>query len=100
MLIVTGSVTARPETLAELTAVGIEHVERSLKEDGCIYHSVQADSRNPLRLFFYEQWRDMAALQAHFRVPESGAFVARVRELAADGDGIQLYEATALPSPF
>lgn len=100
MLIVTGSVTARPDTIDALTAIGIEHVERSLKEDGCIHHSVQVDARNPLRLFFYEQWRDMAALRAHFRVPESGAFVARVRELAADGDGIQLYEAVALPSPF
>lgn len=100
MIIVTGSVTARPETLAELRTVGIEHVERSLKEDGCLHHSIQADSRNPLRLFFYEQWRDMAALQAHFRVPESAAFVARVRDLAADSDGIQLFEAKALPAPF
>ncbi len=100
MIIVTGSITARPDTLAALTAVGIDHVERSLKEDGCVHHSIQADARDPLRLFFYEQWRDMAALQAHFRAPESGAFVARVRELAAESDGIQLYEAVALPSPF
>lgn len=100
MIIVTGSVLARPDTIAELTALGIEHVERSLAEDGCLHHSVQIDAHEPLRLFFYEQWRDMAALRAHFAVPASGVFVARMRELAASSDGIQIYEANALPAPF
>lgn len=100
MIIVTGSIMARPDTFEALLAVGIAHVERSRREDGCLHHSVQTDPSDPLRLFFYERWRDMAALQAHFRVPESGAFMAEVRALAADSDGIQIYEATALPVPF
>lgn len=87
MLIVTGALTARPETLARLTAICVEHSQRSRAEPGCLSHNVHADCENPLRLFFYEEWADDAALKAHFRVPESNAFMAEARSLAAAAEG-------------
>lgn len=87
MLIVTGALTARPETLARLTAICIEHSQRSRAEPGCLAHTVHADCENPLRLFFYEEWTDDAALKAHFRVPESNAFMVEARALAASAEG-------------
>jgi quinol monooxygenase YgiN len=75
MIVVTGSLVARAETLAALKAVCIAHSERSRAEPGCMGHNVYADCENPLRLFFYEVWADRAALAAHFRVPESVAFM-------------------------
>jgi quinol monooxygenase YgiN len=83
MLIVTGSVTARPETFEALLRAALDHVHRSRTEPGCVAHSVYADCEDPLKLFFYEEWADRPALDAHFAQPGSNAFMAAVRQLAA-----------------
>ena len=94
MIIVTGSVTARADTLAALQAASLDHVHRSRAEDGCLLHSVHADCESPLRLFFYEEWRDLAALIVHGQQPGSHMFLAAVRELAATTEPIAVWEAT------
>ena len=99
MIIVTGSVTARTDTFERLRDASLAHVLRSRSEDGCISHSVQVDCENPLRLFFYERWRDMAALQVHFEQPGSLTFVKAARELAESSEAVSLFEAQALPVP-
>ena len=96
MIIITGSVTARPDTFDELRAVALEHVHRSRLEPGCLSHAVYVDTENPLQLFFFETWQDRAAVATHFAVPESGAFVRAASKLAAAQVGIQLYEAEAV----
>ena len=90
MLVVTGSVTARPDTFEALLEAALEHVRRSRTEPGCLRHSVHVDCEDPMRLFFYEEWEDRAALDAHFAVPESQAYMKRSRELAASGDRIRI----------
>jgi quinol monooxygenase YgiN len=97
MVIVTGSVRGRPETIDRLVEVSLEHVRRSRTEPGCLLHSVHRDVEDPLRLVFVEHWADLEALRAHFAVPASNDFV---REAAALGDPgaprtrIEIYEAT------
>jgi quinol monooxygenase YgiN len=83
MIIVTGTATASPEALVEMTRISLEHVCRSRTEEGCISHNVHIDCENPLRLMFFEQWADAEALRKHFAVPESRAFARRLRELSA-----------------
>lgn len=85
MVIVTGWILARPETLAELIALGQAQSRRSRQEPGCISHDLYIDSENGLKLFFFERWADRAALKAHFAVAESNAFMRAVRGLAAGG---------------
>ena len=82
MLIVTGSVRARPGTLEQVVELCLEHVRRSRTEPGCLLHSVHHDVEDPLRLVFLEHWADEASLRAHFAVPESGRFVRDVTALA------------------
>jgi len=94
MIIVTGSVTARPDSFEELRQASLDHVRRSRAEHGCISHSVQVDCENPLRLVFFERWSDMAALKTHFAQPGSGQFIAAVRSLAAASESISMYEAS------
>ncbi|WP_430419199.1 putative quinol monooxygenase [Phenylobacterium sp.] len=83
MLVVTGTVTARPDTFDALREAALAHVTRSRTEPGCLRHSVHVDCEDPLTLFFYEEWADRAALDDHFAQPGSQAFMASVRELAA-----------------
>ena len=91
MLIVTGSVTARPETFEALLRAALDHVARSRAEPGCLSHSVHADCENPLRLFFFEQWADRPALDEHFAQAGSQAFMQHVRDLSVSGSGVQIF---------
>jgi quinol monooxygenase YgiN len=96
MIVVTGSVTARGDSLDEIRTLSLEHVHRSRKEPGCISHAVHVDCENPLRLVFIEQWADRAALLAHFAVPASRDFVRALQPLAAASTTIEIYDATRL----
>jgi quinol monooxygenase YgiN len=94
MIIVTGTILARPDTFDALLAVSTEHVVRSRGEPGCISHAVTRDTENPMRLHFLERWTDMGALKAHFDVEGSQAFAKALRELVAEPPSMTLYEAT------
>jgi quinol monooxygenase YgiN len=97
MIIVTGSIVARPDTIEPLIALSLEHVRRSRGEAGCLAHAVHRDVENPLRLVFVEHWADRAALMTHFRVPDSLDFVQKASRLAAEAPEMALFEATPLP---
>jgi quinol monooxygenase YgiN len=96
MIIVTGSVKARPETRAEVLRLSLEHVRRSRSEPGCLLHSVHEDVEVADRFVFLEHWVDRAALDAHFRVPASGAFAAALGDLAAEPPTLEIHDATPL----
>jgi len=86
MIIVAGYVIASEANRAEMLRIALEHVHRSRLEPGCVEHGVYVDAENPLKLHFYERWADLAAIKAHFAVPES-------RALAADPGQMHVYEA-------
>ena len=94
MILVTGSVTAREDSIDEVRRLSLEHVHRSRLEPGCLSHAVHIDCENPLRLVFLEQWADRAALGTHFAVPASRDFVRALKSLAAGASTIEIFDAT------
>lgn len=96
MILVTGSVTARDDSLEEVRRLSLDHVRRSRLEPGCLSHAVHVDCENPLRLVFFEQWADRAALVAHFAVPASRDFVRSLRSLAASASTLDIFDASRL----
>ena len=97
MILVTGSILARADTFADVLDLCLEHVERSRKEPGCISHAVHVDCQNPLRLFFFEQWADEAALRTHFAVEGSRKFVKALKGRIVETTGTQIYSAVSIP---
>jgi quinol monooxygenase YgiN len=97
MIIVSGSIQARADSIDELRRASLEHVARSRAEPGCLEHGVAVDVNDGLRLVFFERWADRAALDAHFRVEASRAFAGHVAALSARPPQIQVYEATEPP---
>jgi quinol monooxygenase YgiN len=93
LIIVWGRVEAKPEHLQEVVRLGLEHVQRSRSEPGCLHHSAQVDVENSDALVFYEEWQDMGALQTHFSVPESGHFVAALTPLLDRAPEMKIFEA-------
>jgi quinol monooxygenase YgiN len=93
MILVTGRVTAKPDTFDEILRVSREHVRRSRKEPGCISHDVSIDADDPLTLHFIERWADAEALKTHFRAKESRVMWKTLQYLAADPGAMHIYEA-------
>lgn len=93
MIVVTGSVTARADTIDEVERLSLEHVLRSRTEPGCVSHSVQRDLENPLRLVFLEEWADRAAIETHFALPASRSFSKAISQLAAEPTTLRVYAA-------
>ncbi|QXC59635.1 antibiotic biosynthesis monooxygenase [Aquihabitans sp. G128] len=89
-IIVLGSVTTTEADMPELLEAALAHVRRSRTEPGCLAHGVSRDVEDPLRLVFVERWADRAALDAHFAVPESSAFVEVVGRVATTPPTLEL----------
>lgn len=96
MIVITGSVTARPDTLDALVTAGLDHSRRSRGEDGCLSHRCYRDLEEPLRIFFYEQWRDMAAVRTHFAHPDTRIIMGAISALAAGSEGPVILDAEAV----
>ena len=93
MIVIIGTMLAKPEHIDDALMLSIEHVHRSRLEPGCISHAVHRDAENPLHLVFVEEWTDMAALGAHFAVPASRAFGKSLGTMASEPPTIKIYEA-------
>jgi quinol monooxygenase YgiN len=93
VLIVTGSIQARADTVERVLALSLEHVQRSREEPGCLLHSVHHDAEDPLRLVFLEHWIDADALRAHFQVAASRVFVDEIAALADGSPEMAIYDA-------
>ncbi|MFI4931606.1 MAG: putative quinol monooxygenase [Burkholderiales bacterium] len=94
MVIVLGSIVARPDTFSEVLKLSLAHVTRSRSEPGCMSHAVHQDTEHAQRLVFVETWADRAALAQHFQVPESRAFVRALSALVSEPPLIAVYDAT------
>lgn len=96
MIIVLGSIVARPDTFAEALQLSQAHVARSRGEPGCVSHAVHQDTEQALRLVFVETWADRAALATHFQLPASRGFVKALSALISEPPRIAVYDATPL----
>ena len=96
MLIVTGSVHARPDSLAAVLIASLEHVHRSRTEPGCLLHSVHQSVEDPLLVVFVEHWADRDALSTHFAQAGSNEFVKAVAGLSDQRPTLDIYEATPI----
>ena len=96
MIVVAGTVTARADTIEEMTREARAHVHRSRAEPGCISHHVSIDADDPLTLHFIERWESAEALKVHFAVRESRTFWRKLQDLAADPGHMQVYEASRI----
>ncbi len=99
MIIVTGTLHARPDTLAEVLALSREHVARSRAEPGCLEHGVAIDADDPLRLVFFERWADRDAIDAHLRLPASRGFGKAVAARVDRPPTLAIFDASALTRP-
>ena len=83
MYTIIGTVTARPETRAELLTLLQAQVAPTRAEDGCINYDFHVDAADPCVFVFYENWTDRAALDAHLAMPHLQPLFSQLDRLLA-----------------
>ena len=83
MYTILGTVTARPETRAELATLLMAQVAPTRAEAGCIAYEFHVDAADPCVFVFYENWTDRAALDAHLAMPHLQPLFSQLDRLLA-----------------
>ena len=81
MIVVTGEIEFHPEDAWPAMAAALAMMEATEKEDGCIVYRFYTDIINTRRFRIYEEWRDDAALEAHFQTEHMAVFRAKIGKL-------------------
>ena len=83
MYTIIGTVTARPETRAELHALLTAQVTPTRAEPGCINYDFHVDAADPCIFVFYENWTSRAALDTHLAMPHLQPLFSQLDRLLA-----------------
>ena len=81
MIVVTGEIEFHPEDAWPAMSAALVMMEATAHEDGCIVYRFYSDILNPRRFRIYEEWRDDAALKAHFKTPHMKIFQEKIAKL-------------------
>ncbi len=77
--------TAKRGRTDELRSLLESLVEPTREEAGCLDYRLMADTEDDRKFVFVEEWRDSAALDAHFKMPYLQHALSRFPELL-DGE--------------
>ena len=76
MVIVIARFRPRPDRLDEFLDLLREVQAASRADDGCLNYGYYTEIADPQSLIAVEEWRDMAALEAHLRTPHVARLIA------------------------
>ncbi|GAB2884898.1 putative quinol monooxygenase [Uliginosibacterium flavum] len=77
---------------ADLKAALCAMIPEARKEPGTLEYTVHQAKEDPGMFFFYEQFRDQAALDIHMAAPYLKALLDRVPELCASAPVVTFYD--------
>jgi quinol monooxygenase YgiN len=84
LIVITGAARVKPEQRETMLKIGTEQVRNSRAEAGCVSYHFYEDVLEPNSFFFYEEWKDQAAVDFHFRQAYCLAFIAKARAIAIE----------------
>ena len=89
----------KAEKVEEFVAAAKTIIAASRAEPGCISYTLYQDPYERTVFFFFEEWKDQAAIDAHFAAPHFKAFSEKMKDLAAGPAAITIYSCTSETKP-
>jgi quinol monooxygenase YgiN len=83
MILVTGELRLKPESVEQLRAAMRTVITANRQEDGCLLFAFGEDVLEPGVIRIVERWRDWDALAAHDRAPHVVAWRAALKDSGA-----------------
>jgi len=91
MIVIAGSVAARPERREEVIRVARTMAAATRAEAGCVTYRFSADLDDPNTLLIFEEWESEEALARHFQSPHMAAFRQALPGLLAGVPALKRY---------
>jgi quinol monooxygenase YgiN len=91
MIIITGKADIPTNNRDAFLEIGKKQVTNSLEEDGNLSYAFYEDAMVPNRFFFFEEWKDQAAVDFHFKQTYCLEFIAKARQLASAPPEIKIH---------
>ena len=95
MIVVSAVFQAKPGCEAELESALRAMIAPVGKESGAIEYAVHRAQDDGGRFFFYEKYRDQAAVDLHMATPYLKALLAKVPALCASAPVVEFYQPLA-----
>jgi len=92
MLVVTGVIEVGEDSIPAAKALAGPMGTASRAEAGCHAYAFYQDMEDPTKIRIYEEWADLAALEAHFTTPHMAAFVAGLGGLSVKSTSVVKFE--------
>ena len=80
-------------------AAAKEIIAASRAEPGCISYTLYQDPYERTAFFFFEEWKDQAAIDFHFATPHFKAFGAKLKDMADGAADITIYSSSGEKKP-
>ena len=92
MIVVVGRVRCEQANREPLVQALTKMQEESRMEDGCLRYGFFAAVEDPLSFVAVEEWRDRAAIDAHFAQPHLQKFAGTLLELVSEQPEVAIHE--------
>jgi len=89
-MMIVAKLTIRPEKIKDFIVVGKEMVEKSNKESGCKSYQLYQDPYSINKFVFVEEYKNQAAVDAHFATDYFKAFGPKIKDLVAEPTKIKI----------
>jgi quinol monooxygenase YgiN len=101
MVLVIARFRPRPDRLDEFLGLLRDVQEASRADDGCVNYGYYRDIAEDMSFVAVEEWRDMAALEAHLRTDHAARLIAGLPDHAAAPPEIRVHViADTVPLPL
>jgi quinol monooxygenase YgiN len=92
MIVVAAKFTGKPERKSEILRLAAFVAPPSRAEAGCITYNFYEQQPGASEFLFFEEWKDQAALDAHFQTPHFKEFMKQFPELIQGQPHLRTYE--------
>jgi quinol monooxygenase YgiN len=67
-------------------------IDLTLKEEGCLEYTLYQDPYNPTNFFFFERYKDQAAVDAHFAASYFTEFGTKIGDITSQPAEIKIWD--------
>ncbi len=93
--IISAQIFIKPEKVNDFMAATQALIEKSRAEAGCISYTLYQDPQDKTKFFFFEEWKNQAAVDAHFATEHFQNFGATLNECSSAPAVITIYDSAA-----
>ncbi len=94
-MMIIAKVSVKPDKTRDFIAAAKEIIEKSNKEAGCSFYQLYQDPYDNAKFVFVEEYRNQAAVDAHFATEHFKGFGAKIGDLVAGPADIKIITVAA-----